>query len=152
MNDDPLAPVLTDFCAEVGLPNAARVISRRMVQVKGMDVVFWHVEDDDPDHLYLHFQFGAIAAGRTLRAWRLMLEANMVIYAKDDARMAVDPDSGGVVLLVKVRLGPDITGRWLADTLAHYGEHGLYWQGNIFDCPDELFNGIASGAYQWIRC
>lgn len=150
--DDPLEPLLTDFCREVGLPDAARIISRRLVQVKGMDVTFWHVEDDDPDHLYLHFQWGVIGAGRTLSAWRLMLEANLLIYAKGNAQIALDPDSGVVLLVVKLVFDAQLTGSVLAEKLAHYGEHGLYWQGNILNCPDDQFTGIASGDYQWIRC
>ena len=120
------------------------------MQVKGLEVVF-NSGDAKGGHFYFSYQFGAIAAGRTLKVFRLMLEANVLVYAKDDAVMGMDPDTGGVVLLVRGTFGPDITGRWLADTLAHFADHAIYWQKNILDCVDEMFNGISSGQYQWMR-
>ncbi|MBP7565025.1 MAG: molecular chaperone Tir [Burkholderiaceae bacterium] len=149
MPDTRLNDLLQDFCSEVGL-HPPEILRRRKVLVKGIDVGFSELLED-PDHFYLAFQFGAIAAGRTLKAWRLMLEANVLVYAKDVAVMGMDPDTGGVVLTLRGAYGPQASGRWLADTLAHFAEHGVYWQNNILDCPDEMFNGISSGLYQWIK-
>ncbi|HTH62228.1 MAG TPA: molecular chaperone Tir, partial [Paraburkholderia sp.] len=44
-----------------------------------------------------------------------------------------------------------ITGEYLADLLGHYAEHGRYWQTNILESTDEMFEGIASGNYMWLR-
>jgi Tir chaperone protein (CesT) family len=145
-----LTNLLSDFCQCVGLADASTVIGRRMVQVKGMEVGF-EALSDDPDHFQIQFRFGAMAAGRALRVFRLMLEANLLVYAKDNAHFALDPDTGESVLLLRAAFGGNTTGQWLADTLAHYAEHGLYWKKNILSCDDEQFNGVASGQYQWLR-
>ncbi len=146
----PLTDLLSDFCRCVGLIDASTVIKQRMVQVKGMEVGF-EALSDDPDHFQIQFRFGAMAAGRALRVFRLMLEANLLVYAKDNAQFAIDPDTGDSIMLLRAGFGTNTTGQWLADTLAHYAEHGLYWKNNILNCEDEQFNGVASGEYQWMR-
>lgn len=150
MDADPLQALLGEFCDTVGLPDRAAVLAKRLVYVKGMDVSFETMEGD-AGHFQMYFRFGAIAAGRALRVFRLMLEANLLVYAKDNAHFAVDPDTGESVLMMRAAFGPETTGQWLANTLAHYAEHGLYWRANILDAPDEQFNGVASREYQWIR-
>lgn len=149
MSDKRLPELLREFCAVVGL-HPVDILRRRMVLVRGIEVAFSE-QGEDPDHYYAIFRFGAVAAGRSLRVFRLMLEANLLVYARDDAAMAMDPDTGGVVLSVRAAYGNAAAGRWLADTLAHFAEHGMYWKTNILECPDEMFNGIASGEYQWIK-
>lgn len=147
--DEKLVDLLNDFCDTVGL-YPAEIIRRRQVQVKGLDVTFVRGTEED-GLFYFSYQFGAIASGRTLKVFRLMLEANVLVYAKDDAVMGMDPDTGGVVLMVRARFAPTANGRWLADTLAHFADHAIYWKKNILDCIDEMFNGISSGQYQWMR-
>lgn len=147
MADNRLQELLQDFCDTVGL-HPVEILRRRQVLVKGIDVVFAQPADD-PDHFRVHFQFGAVAAGRSLKVFRLILEANVLVYAKEDAMMGMDPDTGGVVLMLRVAFG--VTGRWLADTLAHFAEHGLYWRNNILECPDPMLEGICSGFYVWIK-
>jgi hypothetical protein len=149
MSAEKLSILLTDFCETVGL-YPPEIVRRLQVQVKGMEVVF-RCAEGDADHFYFAYQFGAIAAGRTLKVFRLMLEANVLVYAKDDAVLGMDPDTGGVVLSIRGSFGGETTGRWLADTLAHFAEHANYWKKNILDCVDEMFNGISSGQFQWIR-
>lgn len=149
MSIDKLNQLLTDFCETVGL-YPPEIVRRAQVQVKGMDVVFRCNEGDD-DHFYFSYQFGAIAAGRTLKVFRLMLEANVLVYAKDHAVLGMDPDTGGVVLSIRGVFGAQASGRWLADTLAHFAEHAIYWKNNILECIDEMFNGISSGQFQWMR-
>jgi hypothetical protein len=145
-----LVDLLSDFCQCVGLPDASTVIELRMVQVKGMEVGF-EVFDDDPDYFQIQFRFGSIAAGRALRVFRLMLEANLLVYAKDNAQFAMDPDTSDSVLLLRVPFAEQTTGQWLAETLSHYAAHVEYWKNNILSCEDEQFNGVASGEYQWLR-
>lgn len=147
---ESLTHLLRDLCQCVGLPDPETVIARRMVQVRGMEVGF-EVFDDAPDHFQIHFRFGAIAAGRALRVFSLMLEANLLVYAKDNAHFALDPDTAESLLLMRVAFSESTTGKWLADTLMHYAEHCKYWKNNILSCEDEQFNGVASGEYQWLR-
>ncbi|RYX91570.1 MAG: molecular chaperone Tir [Comamonadaceae bacterium] len=150
MEADQLQALLTDFCDAVGLPDRVSVVAKRLVYVKGMDVSFETMEGD-AGHFQMYFRFGAIAPGRALRVFRLMLEANLLVYAKDNAHFGMDPDTGESVLMLRAAFGPETNGQWLANTLAHYAEHGLYWRNNILDSPDEQFNGVASREYQWIR-
>ncbi|WPB57937.1 CesT family type III secretion system chaperone [Xylophilus sp. GOD-11R] len=147
--EDKLTDLLREFCDTVGL-YPPEILRRKQVQVKGMEVNFTRPAAG-AEHFFFSYQFGAIAAGRTLKVFRLMLEANILVYAKDDAVIGMDPDTGGVVLSVRGTFGPGATGRWLADTLAHFAEHAIYWRKNILDCIDEMFNGISSGKYQWMR-
>lgn len=150
MEADDLGNLFSDFCQTVGLPDTLAILERRMIYVKGMEVSFETLEGDD-GHFQMYFRFGAIVAGRVLRVLRLMLEANLLVYAKDNGRFAMDPDTGESVLMLRAAFGPEANGEWLADTLGHYAEHGMYWRDNILDCPDEQFNGVASREYQWIR-
>ncbi|BBO59484.1 CesT family type III secretion system chaperone [Mycoavidus sp. B2-EB] len=142
--------LLGELCQAVGLPDLQHVLETRSIEVEGFDVQLEHIEED-PDAVYLNFHFGTVTAGRTLTVFRLMLEANLLIYAQDQAQLGLDPDSGGIILIVRVVMTDDVTGDWLADLLTHYAEHGRYWQKNIFESTDEMFEGIAAGQFQWIR-
>jgi hypothetical protein len=120
------------LCAVIDLPDPQAVLTTRMIEVEGFCVMLDHVESDD-DAMYLQFEYGVPTAGRTLRIFRLMLE------------------SGTALLVVRVPMHDDIDGAWLAETLAHYAEHGRYWRDNMLQSADEMFEGIASGDYQWLR-
>jgi hypothetical protein len=143
-----LAALLTDFCECVGLPTAG-VVEQRMVHVQGYDVRF-EAYDDDEGHFQLSFLFGTTTPGRALVVFRLMLEANVLVYAKDAAQMGMDPDTGGVLLMMRVPF-ERASGSWLADQLAHYAEHATYWRENILKSTDEMFIGILTGDYVWLR-
>ncbi|MGF6851275.1 hypothetical protein OKW29_000161 [Paraburkholderia sp. CI3] len=71
-------------------------------------------------------------------------------YAQDPAQLGFDADNGGIVLIVRIPFDDDVNGEWLADLLAHYAEHGRYWQKNILESTDGMFDGIATGQYMWI--
>jgi hypothetical protein len=154
MDADPPSPVLDDLlralCAEIDMHDVQQVLDTRTLEVDGFECSM-EAPDSDPDTLYLLFNFGIATAGRTLRLFRAMLEANLTTYAQDQAQLGVDADSGVMMLVVRVpSLGAVDTG-WLADTLAHYAQHGHYWRDNIFRSEDEMFEGIARGDYQWIQ-
>jgi hypothetical protein len=80
-----------------------------------------------------------------------MLEANLLIYAQDQAQLGLDTDTGGVVLVLRLPFADGLNGEGLADLLAHYAEHGRYWRQNIVESSDEMFEGIASGEFFWLR-
>jgi hypothetical protein len=147
MADTRLQDLLKDFCETVGL-YPVEILRRRQVQVKGVEVRFAQYTDDE-DHFYVNFDFGAIAAGRTLRVFRLMLEANAMIYAKETAVLGMDTETGCVILTLRSAFG--VTGQWLADNLSYFADHAVYWQKNILDCPDERFTGVSSGLYKWMQ-
>jgi Tir chaperone protein (CesT) family len=138
------------LCTVIDLPDPQAVLTTRMIEVEGFCVMLDHVESDD-DAMYLQFDYGVPTAGRTLRIFRLMLESNLLVYAQDEAQLGVDPESGTALLVVRVPMHDDIDGAWLAETLAHYAEHGRYWRDNMLQSADEMFEGIASGDYQWLR-
>src|SRR5580698_6729067 len=134
------------LCQSVGLPDADHILETRSIEVEGFDVRLDHFEGDE-NAIYLNFEYGAVTAGRTQTVFRLMLEANLLIYAQDQAQLGLDAETGGIILVVRVEMTDDIDGEVLADLLSHYAEHGCYWQKNIFESPDEMLNGIASGDF-----
>lgn len=150
MSQELFEPLLRDLCNAVGLPDPDMMVARRQLQVEGFDVLLDYLEDD-PDAFYLYFQFGIVTAGRTLTIYRLMLEANLLIYAQDQAQFGMDSDTGGIVLLVRIGLTPDVTGDWLANLMVDYAEHGRYWRDQIVQSPDEMFEGLNHGDYTWLR-
>jgi Tir chaperone protein (CesT) family len=150
MSSERFDELIHEICDVVGLPDAEYVAETRALEIEGFDVHLDHKESD-PDSLYVTFHYGAVTPGRSLVVFRLMLEANLLIYAQDQAQLCLDADTGSVVLLVYVAMTQDTTGEYLADLFGHYAEHGRYWQTNIFESPDEMFLGIASGNLMWLR-
>jgi hypothetical protein len=142
--------LVRDLCTEVGLPNPEHVLDTRAMEVEGFDVRIDHLEKD-PDAVYVNFHYGTVTAGRTLVIFRLMLEANLLIYAQDQAQLGLDTDTGGIVLIVRLPFAPDLTAPVVADLLLHYAEHGRYWRQNIIESSDEMFDGLATGDYTWLR-
>ncbi|QGZ65831.1 CesT family type III secretion system chaperone [Paraburkholderia acidisoli] len=150
MSSDLYAALVGELCAAVGLPDADHVLDTRSIEVEGFDVRLDHF-DTDETALYVTFQYGAVTAGRALTVFRLMLEANLLIYAQDQAQLGMDSDTGGVVLIVRVSFADDLDGEALADMLSHYADHGRYWRQNIIEASDERFEGIAAGEFVWLR-
>ncbi|RAS39243.1 CesT family type III secretion system chaperone [Paraburkholderia bryophila] len=150
MSSERYTSLIMDLCAVVGLGDADPVLRSRSIEVEGFDVRLDYFERD-LDAMYANFHFGTVTAGRTLVVFRLMLEANLLIYAQDQAQLGLDTDTGGVVLVLRLPFADDLDGNALADLLAHYAEHGRYWRQNIVESSDEMFEGIASGEFFWLR-
>jgi hypothetical protein len=150
MSRERYVELVHEVCTVVGLPDAEYVVETQTLEIEGFDVRLDHHETD-PGAMYVCFHYGAVTAGRSLVVFRLMLEANLLVYAQDQAQLCMDADTGSIVLLVHLPMGPDITGEYLADLLGHYAEHGRYWQTNILESTDEMFEGVASGNYMWLR-
>ena len=142
--------VVREVCEVVDLPDPDYVLQTRTIEVEGFDVRMDHFEND-PSAMYVNFHYGTVTAGRTLVVFRLMLEANLLIYAQDQAQLGMDADTGGIVLILRLPLTPDVSGDVVADLFTHYAEHGRYWRQNIIESNDEMFDGIASGEYFWMR-
>lgn len=142
--------LVDDLCQAIGRPDAQEVLERGAIEVEGFEVLIAHF-DGDPNAMYLNYHFGILPAGRNERVMRLLLEANLTIYAQDQAQLGVHPDSGGILLIIRVPMGDDIDGAWLAETLSHYAEHGRYWRNNILESSDEMFEDICTGNYLWMR-
>jgi hypothetical protein len=147
---DRYCELVRGLCEVVGLPDADGAISRGAVEVDGFEVALGYF-DSDPEAVYLNFNFGVVSSGRSLRVFRLMLEANLTIYAQDQAQLGLDTDSGSVLLIVRVPMVDSVDGTYLADTLNHYAEHGRYWRDNILLAEDEMFESLSSGDYTWLR-
>ncbi|MCA8002736.1 CesT family type III secretion system chaperone [Burkholderia metallica] len=150
MNEDFYAELIASLCEAVGLPDVEHVLETHSIEVGGFDVRL-DCFDEDPDSIYLGFDFGAVTAGRITEVYRLMLEANLLVYAQDQAQLGLDSDYGNVVLLVRVPFADAPSGDMLADLLAHYAEHGSYWKQSILEASDERFEAIVSGNFSWIR-
>jgi hypothetical protein len=150
MAEDVLVGLLEAVAGEVGVHDVAGVVAARMLEVQGYECCFDLVESD-PDALYLLFNFGIPTAGRTLRLYTAMLEANLTTYAQDQAQMGVDGETGVAYLIVRIPGIGSIDVGWLVETLLHYATHGQYWRESIFQATDEMFEGILRGDYEWIR-
>lgn len=150
MSIELYADIVRDVCSIVGLPDAEHVLRTRAIEVEGFEVQLDHFEND-PQAMYVNFHYGTVTAGRTLAVFRLLLEANLVIYAQDQAQLGLDTDTGGIVLIIRLPLEHDVDGNTVADLLAHYAEHGRYWRSNIIESSDEMFEGIVAGDYFWLR-
>jgi len=150
MSHERFQQLVRALCETIDLPDADAVIARGTVEVDGFEVHLANFESD-AGAMYLNFHYGIVTAGRTLRVFRLLLEANLSIYAQDQAQVGLDADTGGIVLIVRVPMSNSVDGPWLAETLSHYAEHGRYWQNNVVSSTDEMFAGICAGDYFWFR-
>ena len=150
MSFDRYCQLIADLCQSVGIPDADEVLTRGELRVGALTVQIPFF-DNDPEAIYLAYNFGAVSAGRTYRIFRMMLEANFVVYAMDQAQLGLDSTSEAVMLIVRCPMDPDINGEWLADTLAHYADHGIYWRDNIMSSPDEILESLLDGKYSWIK-
>ena len=142
--------LVNEFCLTTELGDPRVVLETKTLEVEGFTVLIDHF-GDDPDAIYMQFDYGIVTAGRTLRIFRMMLESNLLVYAQDQAQLGVNPETGGVLLILRVPMTEDIDGAWFADTLVHYAEHGRYWRDHMSSAVDEVFEGIASGHYAWLR-
>jgi hypothetical protein len=142
--------LVEQLCVVIDLPDSKAVLASRRVEVEGFQVVLDHVAND-PEAMYIQFEYGIATAGRTLKIFRLMLESNLLVYAQDQAQLGLDPETGGALLIVRVPMQDEIDGTWLADTLVHYAEHGRYWRDNMLQAQDEMYEGIATGEYHWLK-
>ncbi len=150
MSYERYSELVTALCGVVGIPDAPTVLERGTMEVEGFDVRLEHFENDEAA-MYLNFDYGIVTAGRTLRIFRLLLESNLLVYAQDQAQIGLNPDTGGVLLIVRIPMNEDVDGPWLAETFDHYVEHGRYWRDNILTATDEMFEGICRGDYLWMR-
>ncbi|MET5020615.1 molecular chaperone Tir, partial [Burkholderia pseudomallei] len=80
------------------LPLVDYVLETRTIDVVGLDVRIEYF-DDDPESMYVIFHYGIVSAGRTLTVYRLLLEANLLMYAQVQAQLGIDADTGSFVLL-----------------------------------------------------
>jgi len=150
MSLDRFTALIRDLCEQMAIPDPDHILETRMLEVEGFDVMVDYFEED-ADALHLNFCYGIVTSGRTLKVFRLLLEANLVIYAQDQAQLGLEAETGGIVMIVRVAFNDQIDGLWLADLLGHYAEHGRYWRDNIFQTDDEMFENIAEGSYLWMR-
>jgi hypothetical protein len=142
--------LVRQLCARLEIPGADSVLDRGYIELHGFDIMLNNF-DGDPEALYMGFNFGAIPSGRATRVFRLMLEANISVYAQDQAQLGVDADTGTAQLIVRVAMVDDIDGAWLDETITHYLEHGKYWRDTILGTDDAMFEGVCSGDYRWIK-
>ncbi|KVL13719.1 CesT family type III secretion system chaperone [Burkholderia sp. MSMB1826] len=142
--------LIREICSLRDIPDPEAMLEHGILEIDGFDIAIDHFEED-LDALYVTFQFGVVTAGRTLRVFRLLLEANLAVYAQDQAQLGLEVDTGGIVLIVRVALCDEITGQWMLELIEHYVEHGRYWRDNIFAARDDLFENLARGDYVWIR-
>ena len=150
MSYEKYTGLVKELCNVVGIPDADEVIKRGAVEIEGYEVMLSHY-DTDQAAMYMNMHFGIVTAGRTLRVFRLLLESNITIYAQDQAQVGLNPDTGGVLLIVRIPMTDEVNGEWLAETFNHYVEHAKYWRESIVEATDEMFEGVCSGEFMWLR-
>lgn len=150
MSYERYTDLVKQLCTTIGIPDAQAVIDRGVVEIEGYEVLITHYENDAAA-MYMNMHFGIVTAGRTLRVFRLLLESNLTIYAQDQAQVGLNPDTGGVLLIVRIPMSDEVDGVWLADTFNHYVEHAKYWRESIVEATDEMFEGVCSGEFMWLR-
>ena len=142
--------LIQEICTLRDVPAADAVVARGVLDIDSFDVAIDHFEED-ADAVYVTFQYGIVTAGRTLRVFRLLLEANLAVYAQDQAQLGLEVDTGAIVLIARVALNDEVDGKWLLAMIEHYVEHGRYWRDNIFMARDDMFENLARGEYVWLR-
>jgi hypothetical protein len=139
MSRENFEGLVASLCEAISLPDPQAVLERGWIEVEGFEVLLAHFEND-PGAMYMNFHFdivtagrtlpnfhfGIVTAGRTLQVFRLMLQANLTVYAQDQAQVGINPDTSGIVLIVRVSMTYEVSGPWLAETLGHYAEHCRY--------------------------
>ncbi|CTP92888.1 hypothetical protein XTPLMG728_3396 [Xanthomonas translucens pv. poae] len=155
MSQPGFSRLIDDLCAALGMVPANVAGTHFSFENDGFQVTLRYPDQDalaEPDAaMYLLIGFGVLPPGRTLQIFRLMLEANLSVYAQDQAQLGLEPASGEVVLIARVGLDADISGDWLADLVNHYVQHGRYWRDTIFACTDDMYSALCTGEYLWIR-
>jgi len=142
--------LLRELCAQLDIPDVDGVLQTRRVEVEGFSVLIDHVTND-PEAMYMQFDYGITTAGRTMSIFRLMLESNLLVYAQDQAQLGLDPETGSSQLIIRVPMGDSIDGPWMMETLTHYAEHGRYWKDHMLQAPDDMFEAISAGDYLWLK-
>ena len=74
--------LIREICALRDVPGADEVLARGVLDIDGFDVAVDHFEEDG-DAVYVTFQYGVVTAGRTLRVFRLLLEARRRTLAQE---------------------------------------------------------------------
>jgi hypothetical protein len=150
MSSERYVELVYALCEAAKLADPEQALDDGCLDIAGFTVQLRYHEND-PDAMYLNFDFGPIHTQRVLRVCRLMLEANMSLYAQDQAQFSMEPETGSMLLCVRVPMTDEIDGAWMAETCAHYTEHGKYWRDNLSDASDDMYNGLCDGNYMWIR-
>ncbi|HEU4459597.1 MAG TPA: CesT family type III secretion system chaperone [Methylibium sp.] len=150
MNHQRYQELIRETCEAVGLPDTRAIVERGALEVEGYEIQLLNYETD-PSAIYMNFVFGVVPAGRSLAIWRMMLEANLSVYAQDQAHLGMDADTGSVLLIVRLVMVQNVDGQHLAEVISHYVEHGRYWKNTILNTNDEMFEGVCSGDYRWIK-
>jgi hypothetical protein len=143
--------LVRELCRAMEVNDPATVLQRGALEVAGYEVLLSHLPGD-PNAMYMNFNFGIVSAGRTLRLFHQMLTSNLTLYAQDQAQLGVNPETGGMLLIVRIPMTDEVDGPWLADTFNHYSEHGRYWRQNRAEIPDEVHEQPAHAQFVWMRC
>jgi hypothetical protein len=138
MSAEKFETLVGALCKELGIADVDTVRQRGVVEVGGYHIMLTHLPSDEKA-MYVNFYFGCTSAGRTLAAFQLMLQSNLTVYGQDQAQLGLQPDHGGVLLIVRVPFTDEVDGPYLAETIEHYSEHGRYWIETLHGIEDEQY-------------
>jgi hypothetical protein len=149
MSQQRYIELVAGLCQAVNLGDPGAALERGAVEVDGFTIQLRYHEND-PQAMYINLELGPIATQRILRIFQLMLESNLTLYAQDQAQLGLD-ESNNALLCVRIPISDELDGTWMAETCAHYTEHGRYWRTNLSNASDDMFNGLCEGRYMWMR-
>ena len=150
MSREKYVALVRSMCEILGAPDPNLVLQRGALQLHGYELILAHYSNDE-QAMYVNFNFGITSAGRTQRVFELMLQSNLSIYSQDQAQLGVNPDTGGLLLIVRVPMNDETDGAYLADTFNHYVDHGKYWCENTHKVVDEMYHPPAPTVCMWMR-
>ncbi len=150
MSSEKYDQLVRDMCKAVGVSDADGVLQRGAIVVEGYEMMLAHYNSDE-HAMYLNFNFGIVGPGRTQPLFERMLTSNMTIYAQDQAQLGVHPDTGGLLLIVRIPMTDEVDGNWLVETVQHYLEHGRYWRESMFNTTDEMNDVPSHMHFVWMK-
>ena len=103
--------LIREICTLRDVPGVDQVLARGELEIDSFDVAIDHFAEDG-DAVYVTFQYGIVTAGRTLRVFRLLLEANLAVYAQDQAQLGLEVATGAIVLIARVALTDEVDGKF----------------------------------------
>ena len=81
--------LIRELCKLRGIGDAEHVVKTGVVNIDDFDIAIDFFQEDAAA-IYVNFQFGVVSGGRTLRVFRLLLEATLSVYAQDQAQLGVE--------------------------------------------------------------
>jgi hypothetical protein len=124
--------LIEGFCKLCGVDDPHRVIRGGAVMIN--EVAFWliHEEKDYPGLVIINCDFGEVMPGRRNDAYRVLLEANLLLNTGSGPAFTLARDTGRVILADRYRLDDKCRPQELYDMLCHLAAKAKAWRTDHF--------------------